>query len=183
MHNFFFEKYFFINNFEPNLIKCQDKKTSIIYRNYKKDINYNEIIEIKNFCKENNFKFYLSNNVKLAINLDLDGAYIPSFNNKFHHLSYSYKKNFVLLGSAHNHKEIQIKKKQKVERIFLSSLFKNNKNYLGINKFQNYTLNEKQKFIALGGVNNKNLKKISLLNVLGFAGISFFKKKAPKKGP
>ena len=179
MHNFFFEKYFFINNFEPNLIKCQDKKTSIIYRNYQKDINYDEIIKIKKFCKKNNFKFYLSNNIRLALNLDLDGAYIPSFYKKFHHLSYSYKKNFVLLGSAHNHKEIQIKQKQKVEKIFLSSLFKKNKNYLGTNKFQNYTLNGKKKFIALGGINKKNLKTLNLLNVFGFAGISFFKKKGP----
>ena len=32
------------------------------------------------------------------IKLDLDGAYIPSFNKKTNHLSYSYKKKFVLIG-------------------------------------------------------------------------------------
>ena len=39
------------------------------------------------------------------------------------------------------------------------------------------------KCVALGGINKKNIKKIKLTNVIGFAGISFFKKKAPIKGP
>lgn len=111
--------------------------------------------------------------------LGLDGAYIPSFNNNFKHLSYSFKKGFILIGSAHNFTEIKIKEKQKVQKILLSSIFKKNKNYLGINKFKIYSRNFKDKIIALGGINNNNLKKIKLLNVYGIAGISFFKKKAP----
>ena len=95
-----------------------------------------KIIEIKNFTKSNGYKFFLSNNVKLALKLDLDGAYLPSFNNNFNHLSYSYKNKFELIGSAHNLREINIKKKQKINDFFLSSIFKNNKNYLGINKFK-----------------------------------------------
>ncbi len=40
------------------------------------------------------------------------------------------------------------------------------------------------KDISLGGINEKNLKKLKLIGPHGFAGISFFdKKKAPKKGP
>ena len=81
-------------------------------------------------------KFYLSNNIKLALKLNLDGAYIPSFNKTTKHLAYSFKKNFKIIGSAHNLKEIRIKEKQNVNKIFLSSLFKKNNNYLGINKFK-----------------------------------------------
>ena len=119
----------------------------------------------------------------MAIKLNLDGVYIPTFNKNFQHLSYSLKKNFILIGSAHNLKEIRIKEKQKISRIVLSSIFKKNKNYLGLNKFRNYLKLSNEKFIALGGVNYKNLKKINYLNVVGYAGITFFKKKAPKKGP
>ena len=111
--------------------------------------------------------------------LGLDGAYIPSFNKNFKHLSYSFKKGFILIGSAHNFTEIQIKEKQKVQKILLSSIFKKNKNYLGINKFKIYSRNFKDKIIALGGINKNNIKKIRLLNVYGIAGINFFKKKAP----
>jgi len=77
-------------------------------------------------------------------------------------------------------KEIRIKEKQKVSRIFLSSLFKRNKNFLGINKFKIFTTYSNKKFIALGGLNKNNIKKLSLLNIKGFAGIDFFKKKGPK---
>ena len=69
--------------------------------------------------------------------MDVAGAYIPSFNKDFRHLSFKFKKNFKIIGSAHNIKEIRLKEKQCVECIFISSLFKNNKNYLGFNKFNN----------------------------------------------
>ena len=175
----FLEKYFFVNSFEPNLIKCQDKNTIIIYRNYNKINNINEILNIKNFCKKNYYKLILANNIKLALKLGINGVYLPSFNQSYYHLSYSIKKDFVLLGSAHNYKEINIKKKQKVKKIFLSSIFKKNKNYLGLNKFKNYTNNSNDKFVALGGVSNNNIKKIKLTKAVGFAAIGYFKKKGP----
>ena len=130
-------KYYFINKLDTNNINKQDKNTIIIYRNYS-SIPTNEtlILEIKNYCKKRKKKFYISNNVKLAIKLNLDGVYIPSFNKNFKHLAYSYKKNFKIIGSAHNIKEIRTKEIQKVEKIFISSLFKKNKNYLGVNKFK-----------------------------------------------
>ncbi len=161
------------------MIKCQDKNTLIIYRNYEDENINQDIINLKNFCKKNRFKLFLSNNFKLALKLQLNGAYIPSFNKKFDHLSYSLRKNFIIIGSAHNHKEIKIKQKQKVSIIFLSSLFKKNKNYLGINKFKILTNKYKKKIVALGGIEEKNLKKIKLLNTYGIAGIRFFKKKGP----
>lgn len=138
-----------------------------------------KILKIKNFCKKKNIKFLVSNNIKLAIKLDLDGAYIPAFNKSLNHLAYKYKKKFFLIGSAHNLKEIRLKEKQRVSKIVLSSIFKKNKNYLGLYRFKNYSKLSKTKIIALGGINRENFKKISLLNVSGFAGISFFKKKGP----
>ena len=110
----------------------------------------------------------------MAIKLDLDGVYIPSFNNSLNHLAYSFKKNFKIVGSAHNLKEIKIKENQKVEKIFLSSLFKKNKNFLGINKFKLLSKLTKKNTVPLGGISSKNLKKLNLINKLEFAGISYF---------
>ena len=139
---------------------------------------------IKNYCKKRGNKFLISNNIKLAIKLNLDGFYIPSFNKDKKHLSYSVRKNFIILGSAHNIYEMRTKELQGVNAIFLSSIFKKNKNYLGINKFKSLSLLSKKSFIALGGISNNNLKKLSLTNCRGFAGISFFEqKKGPRKGP
>jgi thiamine-phosphate pyrophosphorylase len=126
----------------------------------------------------------LSNNIKLAMKLNLDGAYIPSFNKDLKHLAFSYKKNFKLIGSAHNLKEIKTKENQKIEKIFLSSIFKKNKNFLGVNRFKILKKLTNRDVVALGGITNENLKKLSLLNQLDFAGITFFEqKKGPKKGP
>ena len=168
-------KYYFINKFDTNNIDKQDKQTSIIYRNYSSEIiDQTLILKIKRYCNKKSIKFYLSNNIKLAIKLDLDGAYIPAFNNSLKHLAYSYKKKFKIIGSAHNLKEIRIKEDQGVEKIFLSSLFKKNKNFLGINKFKLLSKITKKKIVMLGGISNKNIKKLSLLNQSSFAGISFF---------
>jgi len=94
------------------------------------------ILTIKNYCKKKGLKFYLANNIKLAIQLNLDGVYIPSFNKNLNHLSYSIKNKFDVVGSAHNLKEIKIKELQKVNKIFISSIFKKNNNYLGIYRFK-----------------------------------------------
>ena len=180
MHNKIFNRYYFIKEFDQSHIDKQDKKTTIIFRNYNQQIDKKLILAIKKYCKKRGNKFLISNNIKLAIKLNLDGAYIPSFNKETKHLSFSYKKNFILLGSAHNINEIRTKELQGINAIFVSSLFKQNKNYLGINKFKLLSSFSSKPLVALGGLSEDNLKKLSLTNCLSFAGISFFEQ---KKGP
>ena len=145
-------KYYFINKFDTNNIDKLDKNTGIILRNYTTKINLNSIINLKKFCKKKGYKFFLSNNVQLALKLNLDGAYIPSFNKDTKHLSFSIKKKFLILGSAHNNKEIKLKERQLVKIIFVSSIFKKNKNFLGLNRFKLLSKLTNNKVIALGGV-------------------------------
>ena len=175
MHAYLNTKYYFINKFDTKNIDKLDKQTTVIYRNYlSKKIEESLILRIKNYCQKKGIKIMLSNNVRLAIKLNLDGAYIPSFNKNFNHLNYSLNKKFIIIGSAHNIKEIKIKELQKVERIFLSSLFKKNKNYLGLNKFKLLSKLTKKKIVVLGGISKQNLKSLQLLNRPEFAGISYF---------
>ncbi len=115
----------------------------------------------------------------MALQLDLDGVYIPSFNKQIRSNIYTKKKKFKILGSAHNLREIRTKELQGVECIFLSPIFpiKKKKTFLGIYKFnamKNYT---KNKVICLGGIKINNLKKLKLYNPYGFASVSLFKKK------
>ena len=152
-----------------------DKQTVVIYRNYKTKVpNQELILKIKKYCKKKGIKFYLSNNFKLALKLNLDGAYIPSFNKSMKHLAFSLKKNFEIVGSAHNIKQIKIKEIQSVNKIFISSIFKKNKNYLGINKFKLISNLTNKKIVALGGISKENFNKLKLLNNSEFAGISYF---------
>jgi thiamine-phosphate pyrophosphorylase len=181
MHNRNKNRFYFINKFDQSHIDKQKKETIIIFRNYDNGEDKRLILKIKDYCKKKGNKFLLSNNIKLAINLNLDGAYIPSFNYCKKHLSYSFKKNFILLGSAHNLKQIRNKELQGVTSIFLSSLFRQNTNYLGINRFRLLSLLTSKKVIVLGGLTSNNIKKLNLLEYFGFAGITFFES-AKKNG-
>ena len=175
MYNFLPKKYYFINNLDTNIIDKQNHKVAFIYRNYQNN-NYQEknILKFRDYCRRRGNKFFLANNIRLALKLNLDGLYIPSFNKSTKHLCYSIKKSFIIIGSAHNLKEIRNKELQQVQAIFLSSIFKKNKNFLGINKFKNISMLTKEKIIALGGISHKNQKKLNLVNNFGFAGISYF---------
>ena len=175
MHIKLFTKYYFINTFDTNNLQKQDKETIIIYRNYSSsNININKLIKLKNFFRKKGNKFFLANNFRLALKLRLDGVYIPSFNKDFNHLAFSTFINFAIVGSAHNLKEIRIKELQQVRNIFLSSVFKKNKNYLGLNKFKILNKYTKKNVVALGGISKKNIKQIKLTNVSRIAGIAYF---------
>lgn len=184
MYKQFFQIYHFIDEFkETDLVKL-DSKISLIYRNYNQKININLIKKIKDFCKKTNREFYLAGNVRLAYKLNLDGAYIPSFNNSIKHNYYNKKLKFKIIGSAHNIKEIIVKQKQRVEYIFVSPLFKitKSKNFLGIYKFLKLKKFSNKKIIALGGIDKKNIRKLNILECAGFAAISHIRQLYKKNG-
>lgn len=174
----YLKPYHFITSFKEGEIANLDDKITIIYRNYKTPIKENTLKKIKDECKKSGKKFFLSNNVKLAIKLKLDGAYIPSFNKSLN-LKYRVKNNFKLIGSAHNLKEIRIKEKQGVETIFLSPVFQIKKRSFFLNtlKFNFLSNMTNKKVVALGGINEKNINKVKLLNCSGYASIKYFKNK------
>jgi thiamine-phosphate pyrophosphorylase len=181
MHDYLRTKYYFINKFDTNNINKQDKHTIIIFRNYTNNkTDELLILKFKRYCRKVGKKIFLANNIKLAIKLNLDGVYLPSFNKSYTHLSYSLKKKFQIIGSAHNLKEIRNKELQNVSKIFLSSLFKKNNKFLGINKLKLLKNFTKKKIVVLGGISKKNIRLLNILSSPEFAGISFFEQ---KKGP
>tara|TARA_B110001450_G_scaffold252936_1_gene275516 strand:- start:769 stop:1302 length:534 start_codon:yes stop_codon:yes gene_type:complete len=176
MHNKIPPIFTFISEFKKEEILKLNKNVAIIFRNYIKLPNKRMILEIKKFCKKEGRKIFLANNFKLAVDTNLDGVYIPSFNKSLNLRKFNYRKNFAILGSAHNMKEIRIKEKQGVEAIFISPLFRN-KNYkknLGIVKFNILSRLTNKKIIALGGINKNNINKLKITNAYGFSGISYF---------
>ena len=112
--------YYFIDEFNLSDLHKLGKNINLIYRNYQKKIFYKELLSIKKFCKLTKKKLFISNNIKLALKLNLDGAYIPSFNKNLNHLSYSFNSKFTIIGSAHTLNEIRNKELQKVNKIFVS---------------------------------------------------------------
>ncbi len=176
IHNY--NIYYFIENFDKDEIYNLNKNINIIYRNYHQIDIEKTIKEISFFCKTNNRKLFISNNLNLALKYNLNGLYLPSFNKSFKYKNINCRKRFKIIGSAHNFSEIKIKEKQGCEEIFISPIFKNikNKKYLDIIKFNNLNLITKKMTIALGGLSKNNIKKLSCTKVKGFASISWIKK-------
>jgi len=175
--------YYFIDNFDIDEINKLNKDISLIYRNYKNKYNLELIKKIRNFCFFKKRKFYISNNLKIAKYLRLDGVYIPSFNKLDNFKNLSVNKNFTIIGSAHNRVELINKINQGCVEIFIAPIFKTKKSslYLDILRFNLLTQFSNRKFIALGGINKKNYSKLKLLKLFGFASISWIKKTGLKK--
>ena len=176
--------FLFIDNYHLDLLSALKKNINLIYRNYDNKIDANSIKKLHTFCQKTKRKLFVANDYKLAFKLNLDGVYLPSFNKRLNIIGKSKRKNFKVIGSAHNIKEIKIKKNQGCELIFLSPIFKTKKknSYLGVVKFNFLTINYSIKFIALGGISEKNFKKIRLTKAIGIAGISIINQ-IKKNGP
>jgi len=155
-----------------------DKRINIIYRNYINKNDEQKIKELVKFCKKVNRKIFIANKPSLAFKYNFDGLYIPAFNKLTNFCKFKGKYNFKIIGSAHNYQEIKIKEKQGCEEIFISPIFFNqkNKSFLNIIRFNNLALTSKKKIIALGGINQDNIKKLLCTKSIGLAGISGIKK-------
>lgn len=127
MHKVNLNYFTFIEDFNKENIKKLNSKIVLIFRNYKTNISKQMLLELKDFCKTNNRKILLSNNIRLAKTLNFDGVYIPAFNKKLVNYNLGTKKKFIIIGSAHTKIEMNIKIKQKVDQIVLSPIFKVNK--------------------------------------------------------
>ena len=182
MHKNLPKFFIFLDKYNSEIFKNKNINIGIIYRNYKDRNRENQLIKIAKACKQNRYKLFVSNDLKLAHKVKADGIYIPSFNKrgKFSNLG---KKNIVILGSAHNQKEIQIKISQNCSAIFLSPVFriKKSKKYLGLHKFNYLSHMNNINIFALGGMSENNLRKLKMLNTKGFGGVRFFKKKTGLK--
>ena len=182
MHKNLPNTFIFLDQYNDLIFRNNSTNIGIIYRNYNNIKRDRELIKIAKACRKNNFKLFVSNDIKLAIKFKATGIYIPAFNEK--KFSNIEKKNITIIGSAHNQKEIQEKISQKCKAIFLAPLFKTkNKKFLGIHRFNFLSKRNKINFFALGGINESNIKKLKMLKIKGFGAIELFKKKPAYKRP
>ena len=178
-------KYFLIieniKDFDLENIKIKNK-FFIIYRNNKKAEDLKDLLRFRQKCRSKAIKFYVANNIDLANILKSDGVYLSSFNKDLKYLNFK-KKNFDIIGSAHNFKEISLKIKQGCNSILLSKLFlvdyDKSSAYLGVVRFNNFS-KVSDKIIPLGGIKNKNLNLLKIVSSEGLAILSELKKKPTK---
>jgi thiamine-phosphate pyrophosphorylase len=181
--------YFFTNTLDEIITKNikNFKKLSFIYKsNSINDINHTNINTIKSFCRKNRIPFFITDDFKLAKKYGADGIFLSSSYKKIGNIILK-KKNFKIIGSAHNQLEYFLKKKQLCEMILLSPLFYNKKYsqnmILNVCKFNLISMDWKKKICALGGINLNNLKKLNMTRSSAAAFISLMKQNGQKKSP
>ena len=179
MHTKIPKVFIFLDKYNDDIFSNINIPAGIIYRNNKETNHSKNLDIISRVCRKKNMPFFISNDVMLASKYKANGIYISAHNKSVQKFLCLNRKNLVVMGGAHNYKEIAIKISQGCQRIFLSPIFltKNYKKKLDIIKFNLLAKNFNVKFIALGGVKFENFKKIKLVNCYGFAGISFAQKK------
>jgi len=183
-------KFYFFTDTLDEIIKKNIKnfnKLSFIYKsNSINDINHTNINTIKSFCRKNKIPFFISDNFKLAKKYGTDGIFLSSTYKRIGNI-FLKKKNFRIIGSAHNQLEYSLKKKQLCEMILLSPLFYNKKYsqnmILNVCKFNLISINWNKKICALGGINLNNLKKLNMTRSSAAAFISLMKQNGQKKSP
>ena len=155
-------------------------KFTIIYRNNKTKENFNQLLKFRKQCKLKLADFYVANDKKLAISLGADGIYLSSYNTNLGSL-YLRRRNFKIIGSAHNTKELNIKLLQGCSSVIFSRLFKVSsplkKGFMGVIKFNLFKLSRRENLVPLGGIRLSNLNKLNLVNSNSFALLSEIKKK------
>jgi thiamine monophosphate synthase len=169
MNKIFYKHYVFLDELNTLLKKKLLKFKNIniiinIEQNDKKNLQKQD--SIVQFAKKNKIPFLFKNSFQKCTKHNACGIFIDSKNKKITkpHL---FKKNFAIIGSAHNQLEYIQKLNQGCSIIMLSPIFYNPKfshnKILNLIKFNLISKNWKIKIGALGGVmyEKKNLKKIS----------------------
>ena len=180
----FKKKYFFIIESikDINLKNIKNfGKYSIIYRNNSPE-NIEKLKKFRTECKIKRISFFIANNIDLMKSLKADGLYISAYNKK---LNPSFLKNdYKVIGSAHNIKEINLKKLQGCSEIILSRLFKttykNKIGFLGVIKFNLLSKLTGVPLTPLGGINLENLNNLNNVNCENVALSSLVKNKPNK---
>ncbi len=169
----FYKPYVFLDKLndiiKKNLLKF--KYLNIIVDIDGIEVSEDELTIIK-FAKINKIPFFFKNNYQKCTKYNATGIFLDAKNTSTIR-PILLKRNFKVVGSAHNQREYFNKLQQKCKLVMLSPIFYNEKysknNILNIHRFNQTTLNWKTDICALGGINLGNLKKIKLTKARSIA--------------
>ena len=181
-----FKLFFFIEKLnELNLDYVKKIGAILILRNPEK-VDLIDLIKFDKRCINKKITLFIQNSLKILFLLKTNNFYISAYNKSQFKQLRNINRKIKIIGSAHSIPEIHEKLTQGCEYIVLSRIFKTSnkfkKGFLGTTRFNLLTRNFSQKFIALGGINEKNFKLLNLLDIHGCA-MHGDKKKAGKYMP
>ena len=168
MNKIFYKHYVFLDKIDDvikdNLLKFKSINI-IIDVNKNNGKNFENSLSLIEFARKNSIPFLIKNDFQKSTKFNANGVFISSDYKKITK-PILLKKNFSIVGGAHNQLEYTQKFKQKCQLLMLSPLFLNEKysknKILSVLKFNIKTLQWNIDLCALGGINAKTLKKVKL---------------------
>ena len=112
LNKFYSENFYFFTSYineqiSKNVLKF--KNIAIVYNETTINDLKNFLI-IKKFCKYNNLKLYILDNLRTAYQFNLDGIVLSHTNKRLIFLNkITFKKNFKVIGKVHNQREYYFK--------------------------------------------------------------------------
>ena len=175
--------YFEENNFEVISEKTKDiinilhqlpTYSGIVLRNYCSKDRRTIIKNVLRIAKRKNFKVLMASHPRAHGNIN--GLHLPKWEYKCRRNN----KEQIISVSAHSLKDKRKIINTKADIIFLSSVFHTNshpkRKHLGIIRFGLLVRSLARPVIALGGINNTNIKKLKNFPISGVAAIESLKK-------
>jgi thiamine monophosphate synthase len=188
LNKFYSENFYFFTSYineqiSKNVLKFQN--IALVYNETSVN-DLKKFLVIKKFCKYNNIKLYILDNLKIAYQFNLDGIILSHNNKRAIFLNkITCKKEFKIIGKVHNQREYYFKIKQNCQNIILSPIFSNKKytNYqlLGVVKFNLISKNWHESMFAMGGINFLNSRRIKETKVQGIGFNNLINKSKIKK--
>ena len=188
LNKFYSENFYFFTShineqIRKNVLKF--KNIAVVYN--KTSVNdLKNFLIIKKFCKYNNLKLYILDNLRVAYQFNLDGIVLSHNNKRLIFVNkITFKKEFKIIGKVHNQREYYFKKKQNCKNLILSPLFSNkkytNNQLLGVIKFNLISNHWHLRTFAMGGINLQNFNKVKGTKAQGIGFQSFINNLEIKK--
>ena len=167
-----FNKNFFLKLKIPN-------GAAILLRSYKIKGRKKIAKQLLKFCKIKKLKLLISEDIKLARDINADGVHFPTYMVKKDIINWSLinkikiKKNLIITTAIHNSKELENAQLFDFDAGLLSPVFPSkghpNGKSLGIRKFSKLVDKSDLPIYALGGINAKNIKSLFQTDIIGYA--------------
>lgn len=176
----------------PNLLLVTDHKrledplpaiaklprgAGVIFRHYEDRGRAGLAVDAMRLARKRNIRLLIGNDWKLAMRIGADGVH---FAEGLVHLSLLVRrrgpKDWIITSAAHGRTAVVAAKMAKVDAILLSSVFPTfshtDRRLLGVLKFSSLCHFASMPVYALGGINSRNVKRLSGSSISGIAAIS-----------
>jgi thiamine monophosphate synthase len=178
--------YFFTSHINEQISKnvLKFKNIAVVYNETSINDLKNFLI-IKKFCKYNNLKLYILDNLRVAYQFNLDGIVLSHNNKRAIFINkITFKKEFKIIGKVHNQREYYFKKRQNCKSIIFSPIFSNkkytNNQLLGVVKFNLISNHWRENTFAMGGIISSNFKRIKETKASGIGFKNFINNQIKK---